>query len=320
MFGVAPGTGVDTNANAIAALDRNVVFTNVALTDDRDVWWEGLTSEKPAHLIDWKGNDWTPASDVPAAHPNARFTAPLSQVPCVAPEWEDPAGVPISAFLCGGRRGVGGAARDRGVRLGPRRLPRFDHGERDDGRGGRRGRQLASRSVRDAAVLRLQHGRLLCPLAENRCGHRRHELAAHLLRQLVPQGRRRQVPVARLRRELTVLAWIFDRCAGTGAAVDTAIGRLPAPGAIDTDGLALADGAMDELQAVDTEAWRNEVPLIEQHFAIFGDRLPAELRATHRAHGTLGVASARCRRCRYPCRARSRGAPSWRGLRRRPRT
>ncbi len=279
MFGVAPGTGVETNANAIAALDRNTVFTNVALTDDGDVWWEGLTDAPPAHLIDWKGNDWTPASDAPAAHPNARFTAPLSQVPCVAPEWQDPAGVPISAFLFGGRR----------ASVVPLVTEAFDRQH-----GVFLGSIMASETTAAAAgaVGNLRRDPFaMLPF----CGYNMGDYFAHWLKigaatdtanlprifyvnwfRKSAQGKFLWPGYGENSR---VLAWVFDRCAGNGAARDTQIGRLPADGALDTTGLDLGADVMRELFAVDVDAWRAELPSIEQHFEVFADRLPSELRA-----------------------------------------
>ena len=280
FFGVAPGTSNKTNLNAMLTLDGNCIFTNTAYTDDGDVWWEGMTEEPPAHLTDWKGQDWTPGSGKPAAHPNARFTAPAAQDPAIAPEWEEPAGVPISAILFGGRRSS----------VVPLITEAFnwEHGVF-------LGSIMASETTAAAAgavgKLRRDPFAMLpfCgynmadyfePLAGDRQGDRRRQAAPKLFYvnwfRKDADGRWLWPGFGENSR---VLEWVFERCAGTAEAVETPIGYLP-------DGRRHPDRGPRRRRrrtwpsccgSTPTE-WKAELPLIEEHFAIFGDRLPSRLR------------------------------------------
>ncbi len=277
FFGVAPGTNNETNPNAVRTLAANSIFTNTALTDDGDVWWEGLTPEPPAHLTDWKGNDWSPASDTPAAHPNSRFTAPASQDPAIAPEWEDPAGVPISAILFGGRRAS---------------VVPLVHESFDWTHGVFLGSIMASETTAAAAgavgALRRDPFAML-PF----CGYNMADYWAHWLsfQEKMDEEKLPKIFYVNWFRKSAdgrflwpgygensrVLAWVFERCAGRGAARQTAIGYLPADGAISTEGLDLSAEDMTELLRVDTEEWKAELPGIAEYYEQFGHHLPEPL-------------------------------------------
>ncbi len=277
FFGVAPGTGVDTNPNAIATLTENCIFTNVARTDDGDVWWEGLTDEPPAHLVDWTGNDWTPASPTPAAHPNARFAAPAAQCPSIAPEWQDPAGVPISAILFGGRRATNV----------PLVTESFDW-EHGVFLGSIMSSEKTAAAAGTVGEVRFDPFAMLPFIGYNAGDYMRHWLdigaatAADKLPKLYWVNWFRKDDDGTFLwpgygENSRVLKWIVERVHETAPAVDTAIGRVPAAAALDTAGLDIDPGTVAQLLAVDAETWRAEIPLIEAHYDFVGERLPAEL-------------------------------------------
>jgi phosphoenolpyruvate carboxykinase (GTP) len=277
FFGVAPGTGENTNSNAMETIRANTIFTNTAKTDEGDVWWEGMTKSPPAHLIDWHGNDWTPASGTPAAHPNARFCVSAAQNPAIAPEWEDPAGLPIDAFLFGGRRST---------------VVPLVHEAFDWEHGVFLGATMASETTAAAtgAVGKLRRDPFaMLPF----CGYNMGDYFAHWLR-MGREHDRSKLPrifyVNWFRKAADghflwpgfgensrVLEWVFLRCEDRVAAVDTPIGRVPAPGSLDLDGIELAPEDVAELLEVDAAEWREELASIREHLSTFGAQLPDEL-------------------------------------------
>jgi len=280
FFGVAPGTSYHSNPNAMESVAKNTIFTNVALTDDGDIWWEGIDGDTPDHLIDWTGNDWNPDSGKPAAHPNARFTAPASQCPSIAPEWEDPNGVPISAILFGGRR--------------PSTIP-LVHESFDWKHGVFLGSIVGSEIT--AATISSKIGQVrrdpfaMLPF----CGYHMGDYFRHWLNIGAKAGSDKLPKIFYVNwfrkdkdgrwlwpgfgENSRVLKWIFERIEGEGKAEKTAIGYMPTIDAIDRDGLDVSDADMTELLKVNTEEWLEEVASIREHYAKFGDRLPQELQA-----------------------------------------
>ena len=280
FFGVAPGTSMTSNPNAMKSVEKNTIFTNVALTDDGDVWWEGIGYDAPAHLIDWKGNDWTPDSKDPAAHPNSRFTAPAYQCPAIAPEWEDPKGVPVSAILFGGRR--------------PSTIPlvhqslSWEHGVF---LGSILGSEVTAAIISDKiGQVRRDPYAMLPFMGYHVCDYMKHWL--DIGKMTTPDKLPKIFMVNWFRKDekgkfiwpgygenSRVIKWVCERCSGGGEVDTTAIGYLPASGAIDTEGLDITDDAMAQLLTVDKGRWLQEAASIRAFFETLGDKLPEEQKA-----------------------------------------
>ncbi|HLH31238.1 MAG TPA: phosphoenolpyruvate carboxykinase (GTP) [Terriglobia bacterium] len=277
FFGVAPGTSMQSNPNAMLTVTKNSIFTNCAITPDGDVWWEGMTDEKPPELTDWLRRSWNPQSGRPAAHPNARFTTPAKQCPVIAKEWEDPRGVPIDAILFGGRR----------ANIVPLVTESFNwqHGTF---LGATTSSETTAAAAGKVGQLRRDPMAML-PF----CGYNMGDYFAHWL----SVGRTAGAKMPKIyfvnwfRKDergkflwpgygenSRVLKWIFERCNGTAGAVDTPIGRLPRPEDLDTKGLELPPGALAKLLNVDVPGWLAEIPLINNFFEEMGEHLPAEMR------------------------------------------
>jgi len=275
FFGVAPGTSYDTNPMAMDTLKENIIFTNCALTDNGDVWWEGM-ADAPAHAIDWKGRDWTPASREDAAHPNARFTAPASQCPVICPDWEDPEGVPIDIFIFGGRRSsvvplvTEAFSWDHGVFLGATAAS-----------------ETTSANIGAVGNLRRDPFAMKPFLGYHMGDYFQHWLA--MGDRLGPKAPRifyvnwfRKSAEGKFlwpgfSDNSRPLKWMCERVDGTVGAKETPIGLMPKDGDLDLSGLDIPAGNREELMDVDLREWKAEVPDIEKHFALFGNRLPARL-------------------------------------------
>jgi len=291
FFGVAPGTSMDSNPNAMRTITKNTIFTNCALTDDGDIWWEGMDGEAPKHAIDWKGNDWTPdmldkdGKKVKAAHPNARFTAPASQCPVIAAEWEDPAGVPIDAFLFGGRR--------------PSVIPLVNQAKdwtHAVFMGSAAGSETTAANLGAVGVVRRDPMAMLPFFGYNAADYLLHWLTMPLRTDATKLPKVFFTNWFRKDEKgfmwngfgdnARVLKWVCERIEGKGKAKETAIGFLPTPDAIDMTGYvdknrdaACMKATMEALLSVDAEGWKKEIATVAESYEKFGSRMPFALKA-----------------------------------------